>query len=193
MTIRALAALLLLAGRRAEPAVPQAPPLAGASIGGGFSFVHENGRAVTERDYAGKYRMIYFGYTFCPDVCPVDMANLMQGFRLFEQRDRAAAARVQPLFVSIDPERDTPAVVKAFTDNFHPRLIGLTGTPEQVATAAKAHAIYYRKEGEPNTKDYLVSHSNVTYLIGPDGEPIAPVPQDLKPADIAATLAQWVR
>lgn len=185
MNFRAFALPLLLAACQIQAA--EEPPLAGARIGGPFSLTDETGRAVTERDFAGKYRMVYFGYTSCPDICPTDMANLTQGFRLFEQQDRAAAARVQPLFVTVDPERDTPAVLREWTANFHPRLIGLTGSAAQIAAAAKAYAIYYRKQGD------LVDHSNVTYLLGPDGKPIAPVPQDLKPADIAATLSQWVK
>lgn len=191
MNIRLLGSLLLLVSCQAETPA-ETPPLAGARIGGAFALVDETGKAVTERDYAGKYRIMYFGYTFCPDVCPVDTANLMRGFRAFESRNPAAAAKVQPLFVSIDPARDTPAVLNNFTSNFHPKLVGLTGTPQQIAAAANAHAIYYRKEGGPSAKDYLMSHSNVAYLIAPDGSPIAPLPHDEGAAAVAAELGKWV-
>lgn len=189
--LRALLLALPLASCTAAPA--EAPPLAGARIGGPFALTDETARGVTDRDYAGKYRIVYFGYTFCPDVCPVDLAQLMGGLKRFEQADSARAARVQPILVSIDPERDTPAVLKEYTDNFHPRLIGLTGTPEAVAAAAKNYAIYFRKEGAPGATDYLVSHSNVAYLMGPDGTPIAPLPHDEGAEAVAASLAKWVQ
>lgn len=191
MNKRALLPALLLAA--CAPAPAEAPPLAGARIGGPFALTDESGRAVTERDFAGKYRIVYFGYTFCPDVCPVDLAQLMAGFKQFEQADRAKAARVQPIFISVDPARDTPAVVKEYTDNFHPRLIGLTGTPAAIAAAAKNHAIYFRREGAPGAADYLVSHSNVAYLMGPNGAPIAPLPHDEGADAVAASLTKWVK
>src|SRR3546814_1174164 len=103
-----------------------APPLAGATIGGPFSLVDQDGRPVTQDALKGRYALVYFGYTYCPDVCPVDLARLMQGLRAFEAKDAARAARVQPVFITIDPARDTVPVVKQFVNAFHPRLMGLT-------------------------------------------------------------------
>lgn len=170
-----------------------APPLAGARIGGPFSLVNQNAKPTTERDFAGRYRLIYFGYTYCPDVCPVDLQNLMSGYRAFEKSDATAAAKLAPIFVSIDPERDTPAALKQYVTAFHPRLTGLTGTPAQIAETAKSYAIIYSKEGKPGAGDYLMNHSRIAYLFGPDGKPIALVPHDGKPAEIAAELKRWVR
>lgn len=172
---------------------PAEPPLAGAKLGGPFTLTDQDGRAVKDSDFAGKYRMIYFGYTFCPDVCPMGMQRLTQGYRLLEKADPAAAAKLQPIFISVDPERDTPAALKQFVGNFHPRLIGLTGTPDQIAAVAKSYAVYYSKSGKTGGRDYLMDHSDVTYLMGPDGAPIALVPQDGTPQAIEAVLAQWVK
>lgn len=185
-----LAAALLLAGCGGEPA---APPLAGARIGGPFTLVDETGKTVTEGDFAGKYRIVYFGYTFCPDVCPVDMRNLMLGLKAFEAEAPARAAKVQPIFVTTDPERDTPAVLTDFTNAFHPRLIGLGGTAEQVKAAMKAYAVYAQKGEKRPDGGYLVDHSRVALLMGPKGEPIAMLPHDGTPEDIAADLDRFVQ
>lgn len=191
-----LAALMTLAG--CNPAPGDAPlseaPLAGARIGGPFSLTDQDGKTVTDKDFAGQYRIIYFGYTFCPDVCPVDVQKIMQGFKLFEKEQPALAAKVQPIFISVDPDRDTPEVLKQFIGNFHPRLIGLTGAPDAIAAVAKDYAVYFRKAGaETDPKAYLVDHSRQTYLMGPDGGPVALVPLDGTPQEIAAVLSQWVR
>ena len=89
----------------------QSPPLAGARMGGAFSLINQDGKTVSDRDFAGQYRLVYFGYSFCPDVCPVDVQRLMQGYRKFEADDQKAAARLQPIFITVDPQRDTPAVL----------------------------------------------------------------------------------
>ena len=171
---------------------PAVPPLAGANIGGPVALTDQDGAPFGERNLSGRYRIMYFGYTFCPDVCPVDVQNLAAGLKAFERQDAAAAARVVPVFVSIDPARDTPRVLKEFTGNFHPRMIGLTGTPEQIAAVAKDYAVYYRKGGTMPNGGYLMDHSRVAYLMGPKGEPIALLPHDGAPQAIAAELARWV-
>ncbi|WP_260597229.1 SCO family protein [Sphingomonas endolithica] len=173
-------------------APPAAPPLEGARIGGPFALTDQNGASVTDRSLAGKYRIMYFGYTFCPDVCPVDVQNLAAGLRAFEQQDAAAAAKVVPVFVSIDPARDTPAVLKQFVGHFHPRMIGLTGTPQAIAAIAKEYAVYYKK-GESSPGGYMMDHSRVAYLMSPEGKPIALLPQEGTPQAIATELARWVR
>jgi protein SCO1/2 len=188
--ILALSALLVVAGCSAEPA-PQ-PPLAGAAIGGEFTLTDKNGKEVRWSQFQGSWRTIYFGFTFCPDACPLDMKTLMAGFRQFEKKYPDRAARVQPLFVSIDPARDGPKQVGQFAAAFHPRLIGLTGTAEQVAAAAKAFAVYYQK-GNETAGGYLMDHSRQAYLMDPDGKPIALLPIDQTPEAVAAELEKWVR
>lgn len=187
-----MAFLLPLAACHRSPA--ETPPLAGAAIGGPFVLTDQDGRRFDSRGLAGRWPVIYFGYTFCPDVCPTDMAVLGHGLRMLERRDPATAAKVQPIFVSVDPERDTPAVLKQFVAAFHPRLIGLTGTPAQIAAVAKEYAIFYRRQPvEKGASGYLVNHSREALLFGPDGKPIALVPVDADAAQVADMLAKWVR
>lgn len=186
-----LTPLLLALAACGAAADPAAPPLTGAKIGGPFALVNQDGRPTTERDFSGRYRLMYFGYTTCPDVCPVDLQKLMAGYAALEKQAPATAAKLAPVFVSIDPARDTPAVMKQYVTAFHPRLTGLTGTPEQIAAAAKTYAITYSKEGDGPS--YLMNHSRMALLFGPDGQPIAIVPHDAKPEAIAAELTRWVR
>lgn len=188
MNFRPILLALALGACQASPE----PPLAGARIGGPFALVNQDGAKTTDRDFAGKYRLMYFGYTYCPDVCPVDLQKLMAGYAVFEKADRQAAAKLAPIFVSVDPERDKPGVLKEYVTAFHPKLTGLTGTPEQIAAIAKSYAIIYSKAGKPGATDYLMDHSRLATLFGPDGKPIALIPHDGTPAEIAAELKRWV-
>ena len=168
------------------------PPLKGAAMGGPFTLTDHNGRQVSDRDFAGKYRIVYFGFTHCPDVCPTDLLQIGQAMRQFEAKDAERAANVQPLFITTDPERDTPAVMKKYSAAFHPRILGLTGTPQQIADVAKRHAVYYAKGDATPGGGYSVDHSRVLILFGPEGEPIALLPHDQGAAAIAAELDRWV-
>lgn len=183
-----LAALLALT---ACGAPAEAPPLEGASIGGPFALTGEDGRTVRDSDFAGDYRLIYFGYTSCPDVCPLDVQNIGAGMRLLERDDPGLAARVHPIFISVDPARDTPEVLRQFTGAFHPRLIGLTGTREQIAEVARDYGVSFTAHGEGREENYLVDHTRIAYLFGPDGKPIALIPQDESPEAVAAEIERW--
>ena len=190
----ALAALLLsLILGACSPQPSESPPLQGASIGGPFTLTDQDGRQVSDTDFAGRYRLVYFGFTYCPDVCPVDLQLIGQGLRQLEKEAPAVAAKVQPIFITVDPERDTPAVLKEFVAAFHPRLIGLTGTPEQIADVAKSHGVYYMEEPTPGTDGYLVNHSRIAMLFGPQGEPIAIVPHDQGVEAFVEELKTWVK
>ncbi len=184
-------ALLLAGCGAASP--PAQPPLAGARIGGPFALTDEDGRARTDRDFAGKWRVMYFGYTFCPDICPTDARNIGAGLRKFEADDPERGARVTPVFVTVDPARDTPAVLKTFTDAFHPRMVGMTGSEDAVARVAKSYAVYYRKGDPAPGGGYLMDHQRVTYLMDPQGRPVALLPSDQSADAVAAELARWVR
>jgi protein SCO1/2 len=185
--------LTLLLGGCGQSAPAEDPPLAGARLGGAFSMTDQNGRRVTERSWPGKYQLVYFGYTFCPDVCPVDMRVLGAGLRKFEEADPARGARVQPLFVSVDPARDTPQVLRAFTANFHPRLIGLSGTPDELARMARAYGASYMRQEGATPGGYLMDHTRNAILYDPDGHPLAMIPYDRGPQGAADELARWVR
>ena len=190
----ALAALLiaLLLGACSSSA-GDAPPLEGAKIGGPFTLIDQNGRQVTDKQFDGRYRLVYFGFTYCPDVCPVDLQSIGQAMRQLEKNDPEVAARVQPIFISVDPERDTPAVLKQYVSAFHPRLIGLTGTPEQIADVAKKYGIFYQKQENAGASDYMVDHLRIALLFGPKGEPIAILPHDKGADAMAAELKRWVK
>jgi len=169
------------------------PPLEGARIGGPFALTDQDGRAATDKSYAGRYRIMYFGYTFCPDVCPTDMANLARGLKAFAARDAARGAKTKLIMVSVDPARDTPAVMKSFTRAFGTDIVGLTGTPQAIEATAKAYGVAYSvPPGQPKGS-YLVDHSRVAYLMDPDNKPLALVPQDGTPAQIADELGKWIR
>jgi len=185
------ASLLLLAGCGGSVPADQ-PPLAGAAIGGPFELVNKNGKPVRWADFDGHYRIVYFGYTFCPDACPTDVAVAMRGLDLFAKTHAAQADNIRPIFISIDPARDTPKIVGQFAAAFSPRLIGLTGTPAQVAAAAKGFAAYYAR-GRTSAGGYLMDHSRIAYLMGPKGEPISMLPVDRGQQAVAEELAKWVK
>jgi protein SCO1/2 len=184
-----LLALLLGACGPAAPA--EDPPLKGASMGGPFSLTDQNGRRVTDRDYAGKYRLVYFGYTYCPDVCPIDLRVIGAGLRRFEERDAARGAKVVPVFITVDPARDTPDVLRQFVANFHPRMVGLTGSADDIARVAREYGITYMR-GAGTAGGYLMNHTRYAVLYGPQGEPIAIIPHDQGPDGVANELARWV-
>ncbi len=175
-----------------EAAVAE-PPLEGADIGGDFELVDADGKTVKWNDFAGNFRVVYFGYAFCPDICPNDMAQLARGLAAFEKSDPGKSAMIQPIFITIDPERDTPPVVGEFTRAFSDDFIGLTGTPEQVRAAADTFRVYYERGEDVNGGAYLMNHSNIAYLFGPGGEPIATLPTDGGGEAVAAELRRWVK
>ena len=188
---RFMAAILLLVVGCSQPV--EEAPLKGARIGGPFALVDQNGRTVRDSDFAGRYRLVYFGYSYCPDVCPTDLQSIGQAMRQFEKSDPGRAAEVQPIFITVDPERDTPPVLKAYVAAFHPRLIGLTGTVDQIAAVKKEFGIYSEKRPTGVGTDYFVDHSRLALLMGRQGEPIALLPQEQGAKAIADSLDKWVR
>lgn len=195
-------ALTLAACNNIAPTVAEEPPLAGARIGGPFTLTDQDGKPFSSENLKGKYSLVYFGYTYCPDVCPVDLQHMMAGFRLFEKSDPTRAAKIQPVFITVDPARDTAENVKKFVGKFHPRLIGLTGTDAQIAEAAKAYVVQYHKVENSNPENYLMAHTQLAYLMDPDGKPVALIPTDDistpnanegEPQKVADELARWTK
>lgn len=140
----------------------RAGQVAGGDIGGPFTLVDEGGAAVTEAEVFSKPSLVYFGYTYCPDVCPLDAARNAEAVDILEEM----GLDVQPVFITVDPARDTPEVLAEFTENLHPRMIGLTGTPEQVKAASSAYRTFYQVR-DPEEEFYLLDHSTFTYLVLP--------------------------
>lgn len=189
----ALSALLALSACGPhQPSLDDAP-LAGAAIGGDFTLTDKAGKPVRWSDFAGKWRIVYFGYTSCPDACPLDMSKTMQGFKKYADGHAALADKVQPMFISVDPARDTPQRVGEFAAAFSPRLLGLTGTPEEVAKAAKSFAVYYGRGKDLSGGGYIMDHSRVVYLFDPQGKPVVMLPADKGADAVAEELAKWVR
>lgn len=137
-----------------------------ALVGGPFTLTDQNGRKVSEKDFLGRYMLVFFGFTYCPDICPTELQVMTAALDAMGP----GAEKIQPVFITIDPERDTPEVMKAYVENFSPRLIGLTGTPEDIAAVAKAYRVYYAKApNQASPESYLMDHSSIIYLMGPDG------------------------
>ena len=169
------------------PLTPGAPTTTGeALIGGPFSLVAQDGRRVTDGDLRGRHMLVYFGYTHCPDMCPLGLETLTRAMDLLPP---AAAERVQPVFITFDPARDTPEAMRAFAESFHPRLLALTGSEAEVQGALKAYRVYARKADDANAGgEYLVDHSTFTYVMGPDGRYLAHFSHGTTPEDMAKRL-----
>jgi protein SCO1/2 len=161
--------------------------VAGATIGGPFTLVDETGTTVTEAEVLTKPSLVYFGYTFCPDVCPTDSARNAEAIDLLTERGVDA----QGVFITIDPERDDVDRVKEFTDFFHPGMIGLTGSQEQVSVASKAYKTFYRKQ-YTGDEYYLMDHSTFTYLVLPKEGFVQFFRREDTPQSIADTVACFV-
>ncbi len=161
-----------------------------ASIGGPFALIDQDGRAVTDQTYRGRWMLIYFGYTFCPDVCPTELAVVAQALDKLAPGDRNLVA---PIFITIDPARDNPAVMKDYVAAFHPAMIGLTGSEEQVAVAMKAYKVYGAKAKSDDPANYTVDHSSILYLVGPDGRFTQHFPHGTSADDLAAALKKHLK
>ncbi len=165
-----------------EPAAGAA--LAGAAIGGSFTLIDHNGNSVTEEDYSASYKLVYFGFTFCPEICPTELQKMASVLNTLGQY----AEGIQPLFVSTDPERDTPDVMKSYVEMFHPRLVGLTGSLEQIKAVQDSYKVYAAKVEDPALSDYTMNHSSYMFLMTPDDKPLALFSVEDTPADVAQQI-----
>jgi len=153
-------------------------------IGGPFELVDHTGKTVTDADFHGRYMLVYFGYTYCPDVCPTELAVVAQALDALGE----AAAQVTPVLITVDPERDTVAILADYVPLFHERLVGLTGSRAQIDQAARGYKAFYKKVEDDGSADYLMDHSSFTYLIGPDGAFVTAFAYGTPPEDIAASI-----
>lgn len=159
-----------------------------------FSLVDHTGRAVTEQDFRGKFMLVMFGYTYCPDICPIGLTLMSEALDILGKD----GDRVTPVFITIDPERDTPGNLKDYVGNFHARLVGLTGSPEQVAAAAKAFGAEYRKiaplsKDDEDAGDYYMVHGDAFYLTGPKGESLIAFNRKTNPQAMAKTIGKFLK
>ena len=156
-----------------------------ALIGGAFTLTDKDGKRVTEQDFRGRHMLVVFGYTTCPDVCPAEMQSMANAMDALGGK----AEQVTPVFITIDPERDTVAKVADYVKNFHTRFVGLTGTPEEIKQAAKAYRVYYaRADDKGSATDYLMDHSAFIYLMDRKGEYVTHFAYGASPEKIAAGL-----
>jgi protein SCO1/2 len=180
-------------GELRSQSATETPDTAQSDFGGSFSLIDQYGVRRTDADFRKKYMLIFFGYTYCPDVCPTTLAVEAEAL----DKIGARASRIQPIFVSVDPKRDTPDKLKSYLSSFDatppsPRLnfVGLTGSDEEIAEAAKAYRVYYRAhiDGRIQDADYSIDHTGNVYLMDPDGKFVAYYSQGILPDELAADL-----
>ena len=157
------------------------------TVGGPFKLTDQNGRKRSDSEFRGKLMIVYFGYTFCPDVCPADLMAITQALDALG----AAAEGVQPVFITVDPERDTP-LLKDYVAAFHPSLIGLTGSPEQIRKLANSYKAYYRKVPGEQKGEYSIDHAGIIYLMGRDGEYLGFLPPQTAPEKLTEVLRKYL-
>jgi cytochrome oxidase Cu insertion factor (SCO1/SenC/PrrC family) len=156
----------------------------GVSVGGPFALTDQHGAAVTDASYRGRWMLVYFGYTFCPDVCPTELQTIAGALDKLGPQ----ASQIAPLFVTVDPERDTAAALADYVKLFDDRIVGLTGTPDQIAAVARAYRVYYAKATSKDSSTYLMDHSSFMYLMGPDGKFRALFRQGMSPQALADAI-----
>ena len=157
-----------------------------AAIGGPFALIATNGQVVTDQTYRGKWILIFFGYTFCPDVCPTTLNNITVAL----DKLGSDAAKLQPLFITIDPKRDTRDALTEYLESFDPRILGLTGTTAQIERVAKEYRVYVaQQKSGPNDMDYLISHSGYIYLMNPAGKFV----NVIQGGEDGERIAAWLR
>lgn len=174
---------------RAKDAGGQASSRGEALIGGPFSLVNHEGERVSEQDFQGRHMLVFFGYTHCPDVCPLGLQVMSQAVDLLP---REVAEEVVPVFVTVDPARDTVPVMKGYVELFHPQLVGLTGSGEEVDGMLKAYRVYARKAERADSTEYLMDHSAFTYLMGPEGGYLTHFSHDVSAEEMAARIEKAV-
>lgn len=188
--VGAVLAILVIPGARERLLPAAGMPSAGrALIGGPFVLTDQDGKRVTDQDFRGKFMLLYFGFTFCPDVCPTALQVMAAALDKLGPKGE----RITPVLISVDPERDTPAQLSLYVKSFHPRLVGLTGSSQEVEAVAKAYRVYVKKAPDPkSTAGYTMDHSSIVYIMGPDGQYLAHFTHATSPDVMAERLARLV-
>lgn len=168
--------------------VTDMPSTGAPQLGGSFKLVDHNGKTRTDADFKGKFQLIYFGYTFCPDICPAALSSMTQALKMIGKK----AQHVTPIFITIDPSRDDVKLLATYVTNFHPSLIALTGSEEEVKSVKSHFKVYSVKVDDASSTDYLVDHSSIIYLMDRDGKFIAHFNHETPPTVIADTLKKLI-
>jgi protein SCO1/2 len=174
-----------------HPEMPERPiPRAAIAAGGDFTLQSAAG-PVSLKDYRGKLVLVYFGYTFCPDVCPTSLAATAEGLKLLTPEE---LGKVAMIFVSVDPKRDTPERLKEYAEFFHPAIVGATGTPEVIAEIAKRYGVFYAEQKVATAGGgYVVDHSSDTFVIAPDGKLVAKIAHATPPDQVAVAIRKHLQ
>jgi len=165
-------------------------PVSGLDIGGDFTLINQEGKTVTRDSWPGKYQLIYFGFTYCPAICPTELQKMTRALGMLPEE---VATKIQPILITIDPERDDVATIREYVKLFHPRLIGLTGSREQIDPVIADFRIFARKVEDPDLSDYTMDHSTFTYLFDPDGTLVSIFRIDDSAAFMAEDMGDKVR
>ena len=180
---------LLFGSQQPVPAMGGVQLPQGMMLGGPFSLTDQTGKAVTERDFAGRWMLLYFGYTYCPDVCPTELGTIAAAVDLLGP----LAEQVVPALVTIDPQRDTVDKLADYVGRFHPRMQGLTGSAQQIAEITRRYRVYYGRTQRTEATDYLMDHSGFVYLVGPDARVRSLFRPEASPEDIAGAIRAQLR
>ena len=163
-----------------------------AKIGGPFTLVDQNGETIKDSDLRGRYMLLFFGYTYCPDFCPQTLLTVTEALDRLEEEAPEKAEKVIPIFITVDPERDSVEAMAAYAEHFHEDLLALTGRPEEIDRAAKAYRAYYQKVEDESLSDYLMDHSTFVYLMGPEGEYLTHFTHGTSAENMTASLQERV-
>lgn len=168
-----------------SPDSPQA--IAGVKIGGAYTLTDQNGKKVTDKSWPGKYQLVYFGFTHCPDICPLGLNRMADALKVLPA---SIHKKIQPIFITVDPERDTPKILREYVGLFDKHLIGLTGSSEDIKKVEALYRVYAQKDGTGD--DYMVNHSGYTYLMGPKGDLLSVYAHETTAEDLAAALKKTI-
>jgi protein SCO1/2 len=187
VVVAAIVAYATLGTLTTSPAAPTTQTLSG--FGGPFKLIDQDGRLVTDADFRGKWVLLYFGYTHCPDACPTALNTIAEAL------DQLGGARekIQPLFITLDPERDTPVVLRDYTTAFQAGILGMTGSPEQIRAVAKTYRIAYEKHVVAEDQDYAVDHTSILFLLDPLGRPVSLFSHETPPDQLSRRMGEIIK
>jgi protein SCO1 len=173
-----------------QPEIPERPlPVSGLAAGGDFTLQSASG-PLALHDYRGKVVLVYFGYTYCPDVCPTSLAATAEGLKQLRPDE---LAKVAMIFISVDPERDTPARLKEYAEFFHPLIVGVTGKPDSLAEIARRYGVFYARQSVKTAGGgYVIDHSSDTYIVGPDGKLVGKLAHATSPSQVAVSIRKYL-